>query len=193
MKENIKEFFVRFKKVFLAGAIGVLAVALIAVVAAKSTQGTKLANQAVNTSATASVNFIMPVENGEIIKDFSNTALKFNSTLKQWESHKAVDIRGNQNSNVLAVSDGVVLSIKTNYLTGTVVIIKHSDSLQTVYGSLAEDVLVKEGDRVKQGQVIGTISDSAKNESADGPHLHFEVLLNGIKTDPNLYLITSEK
>lgn len=192
-KESIKNFLIRFKKVIVASSICVLAVAIIGVVAAKTSNNSYLNDASVNTSNPSSINFVMPIENGEIIKDYSATSLKYNATLKQWEAHKAVDIKAADDANVLACYDGTVVSVKNSYLTGTVITIKHNNSLQTVYGSLDENVLVKEGDKVVKGQVIGKVSSSAKNESADGNHLHFEVLQDNKKVDPNLFLTTSEK
>lgn len=192
-KENIKNFFIRFKKVILATSVCILAIAIVGVVAARSANNVRLEDEMVNTSSPTTITFVMPIENGEIIKDYSATSLKYNATLKQWEAHKAVDIKGADDANVLACYDGTVVSVKSSYLTGTVVTIKHNNSLQTVYGSLDENVLVKEGDKVVKGQVIGKVSNSAKNESADGNHLHFEVLQDNKKVDPNLFLITSEK
>ena len=179
--------------VILATSVCVLAIAIVGVVAARSANNVRLEDEMVNTSSPTTITFVMPIENGEIIKDYSATSLKYNATLKQWEAHKAVDIKGADDANVLACYDGTVVSVKTSYLTGTVVTIKHNNSLQTVYGSLDENVLVKEGDKVAKGQVIGKVSSSAKNESADGNHLHFEVLQDNKKVDPNLFLITSEK
>ncbi|MBR4003393.1 MAG: M23 family metallopeptidase [Clostridia bacterium] len=193
-KESLKSFFIRFKRVIIASGLCVLAMAIIGVVAYKSTnQVTINKNEMVQTSAPTSVSFIMPIKDGEIIKDFSNTALKYNSTLKQWEAHKAVDIKGADNSDVMAVLSGEVVSVESNYLKGTVVTIKHNKSLQTVYASLDENVKVKVGDKVKTGDVIGKVSTSAKSESNDGAHLHFEVLVDNVKTDPNLYLNLGDK
>ena len=192
-KENIKNFFIRFKKVIVGSSVCVLAIAIIGVVAAKSSSASYLDEATVNTSSPTSISFVMPIENGEIIKDYSATSLKYNATLKQWEAHKAVDIKAADDANVMACYDGTVVSVKNSYLTGTVITIKHNNSLQTVYGSLDENVLVKEGDKVVKGQVIGKVSSSAKNESADGNHLHFEVLQDNKKVNPNLFLTTSEK
>jgi len=193
-KESLKSFFIRFKRVIIASGLCVLVMAIIGVVAYKSTnQVTINKNEMVQTSAPTSVSFIMPIKDGEIIKDFSNTALKYNSTLKQWEAHKAVDIKGADNSDVMAVLSGEVVSVESNYLKGTVVTIKHNKSLQTVYASLDENVKVKVGDKVKTGDVIGKVSTSAKSESNDGAHLHFEVLVDNVKTDPNLYLNLGDK
>ena len=193
-KESLKNFFIRFKRVIIASSLCLLAIAVIGVVAYKSTNTVTInKNEMVQTSAPTSVSFIMPIKNGEIIKDFSNTALKYNSTLKQWESHKAVDIKGGDNAEVMAVMAGEVVNIESNYLKGTVVTIKHNKSLQTVYASLDENVNVKVGDKVKAGDIIGKVSISAKSESNDGPHLHFEVLVDNVKTDPNLYLNLGDK
>ncbi len=193
-KDNFKNFFIRFKRLIITSSVCLLAVAIVGIVAAKTSQNLINENaQNVQTSAPASISFIMPVKDGVIIKDFSNTALKYNSTLKQWEAHKAVDIKGGDDANVLAVMNGEVVAVESNYLMGTIVTIKHNKSLQTVYASLDPNVNVKVGDKVKQGDVIGKVSTSAKGESNDGNHLHFEVLVDNIKTDPNLYLNTSNK
>ena len=192
-KERVINFFSRFKRVIIATGICALAVAIISVVAVKNNINKVEYNKNVQTSAPSSISFIMPIKNGEIIKDFSNTALKYNSTLKQWEAHKAVDIKGADDADVLAACDGEVLSITSTYLSGTVVTIKHANNLQTVYSSLSSEVKVSQGDKVKQGQIIGKVSSSAKNESNDGNHLHFEVLHNNVKVDPNLYINSGDK
>ena len=193
-KESAKIFFTRFKRVIIYSLICLLAVAIVAIVAIKSNNDVRIVRDSVvSTSAPNMIKFVMPVENGEIIKDFSNTSLKYNSTLKQWESHKAIDIKAEDNADVLCVYDGEVVSIKSTYLLGTVITIKHNDALQTVYGSLDESVSVSVGETVKKGQKIGKVSQSAKNESNDGNHLHFEVLENGIKVDPSKYLESTNK
>jgi len=192
-KEKMYSFFSRFKRVIIATGVCALAVAIISVVAVKSAQNNSLNIKNVQTSAPSSINFVMPVKDGEIIKDYSNTALKYNKTLKQWEAHKAVDLKAEDGADVYAVLDGEVVSVESSYLKGTVVTIKHSKSMQTVYASLNENVSVKVGDKVKQGKVIGKVSASAKGENADGPHLHFEVHVDNVKVDPKLYLNVGDK
>ena len=190
---EVKYFFHRHKRLLITLVSVVLAIALICIVAVKSVNGNERVEDNVQTTTPGAVVFVMPVANGVIIKDYSNTALKYNSTLKQWEAHKAVDIKGEDNADVYACYDGEVTSVTSDFLKGNIVTIKHSDSLETVYASLADDVPVKVGDKVKKGDVIGKISTSAKGELNDGAHLHLEVLLNGVKTDPNLYLENSNK
>lgn len=190
-RTNIKEFFLRYKRLLLVSSALILAVVMIAIVASNTTRIMEEEN--VQTSAPGSITFVMPVKDGVVIKDYSDSQLKYNSTLKQWEAHKAIDIKGVYGADVYACYNGEVVSVETDYLRGTVITIKHSDSLQTVYASLDENVTVKVGNKVKTGDKIGTISTSAKSEANDGPHLHLEVLYNNVKTDPNLYLENSNK
>lgn len=192
-KEKVVDFYEKYKRSLIATGLCFLAIVFVGVIAWRATENDWLPDDEVLTSAPTSITFTMPVAGGTIIKDFSNTTLKYNSTLKQWESHKAVDIKGADDADVLAAYGGEVISVESAYLTGTVVKIRHSSSLVTVYGSLDERVVVKVGDKVTAGQVIGKVSTSAKSEANDGPHLHFEVLLNNVKTDPNLYLESSNK
>lgn len=137
--------------------------------------------------------FITPVSNAQIIKDFSATNLKYNSTLKQWEAHKAIDLISVENAEVYSVLDGEVVNVENSYLMGNIVTISHTDGLQTVYASLSDDVKVAIGDKVKQGDLIGYTSTSAKAEASDGDHLHFEVIKDDVKVDPNLYITVEDK
>ena len=190
--DTIKNFFIRHRRLLITLSCCFMAIVMISFVAVKANDGAKI-EENVQTSAPTKISFIMPIKDGVIIKDYSATALKYNSTLKQWEAHKAVDIKGSDNADVMAVYDGVVVSVESDYLRGNVVVIKHTDSLQTVYASLDDNIYVKAGDRVKKGDVIGKVSTSAKGELNDGMHLHFEVLVDNVKTDPNLYLENSNK
>lgn len=137
--------------------------------------------------------FGLPITNAEIIKDYSNSKLMFNKTLRQWESHKAIDLSATEGQEVLAVFKGKVESIEEDYLKGTVITIDHGDGLKTVYGSLAKETSVSVGDSVVKGQKIGTASNTAQGESKDGAHLHFEVLKNNLRVNPNDYLVFQGK
>lgn len=136
----------------------------------------------------ATTTYIVPMKNATIQKDYSNTELQFNDTMKQWEIHKAIDFLAGDEANVFAVADGTVSNVYTNYLEGTVVEIAHKNGIVSVYKSLASEVSVKTGDKVSAGQVIGTASETMSQELNSGKHLHFEMLSNGTKVDPNNYL-----
>ena len=123
-----------------------------------------------------------------IAKDYSSTELQYNETLKQWEIHKAIDFLAGEDLNVYAISDGTVSNVYTNYLEGTVIEISHKNGLVSIYKSLNKDVQVSVGNKVGAGSVLGTISETMAQELNTGAHLHFEMLRNGIKVNPNDYL-----
>jgi len=153
-------------------------------------------NGKIDTEQTASqaIVFATPVLNAEIIKGYSATELQYSATMKQWEAHKAIDFGTLDQADVYCAFDGTIESISNPYLMGTTIVINHGNNLKTVYSSLdIEGVDVNEGDKVKKGEVIGKTSKSAQSESADGNHLHFEVLLDNKKVDPNQYLNLENK
>lgn len=142
---------------------------------------------------TTTISFANPLTEVTTLKTFSNTALQYNSTLNVWQSHKAVDFAAEEGTEVYAVMDGTITEVTYNYLMGNIVKLDVGGGITVVYASLANDVPVKAGDTVTKGSVIGQVSDTAKSEANDGPHLHLEVLLDNELVDPNLYLDLSEK
>ncbi len=143
-------------------------------------------------TGTTNLDFYMPMNNASVIKDFSDSQLQENETLNQWEAHLAVDLTS-ENSEVFSVLAGTVASVEYDYLNGYTITIDHADGFQSIYSSLQEEVLVKEGDKVSAGQQIGNASDSAQGELDLGSHLHFTLMLNDDHVDPNDYLDLQEK
>lgn len=139
------------------------------------------------------ITFYSPILNATVAKGYSDSSLVYNTTLKQWEAHKAVTFTVPTNSDVYAALDGVVKEIYNNYLDGTVIVLEHANKLSTVYGSLAENVEVKVGDLVRRGDVIGKASSTAHQEHELGNHLRFELLEDGVKIDPSNYLNLENK
>jgi len=87
-----------------------------------------------------------------------------------------------------------VIDVYNNYLEGTVVKIEHDNGLVSEYGSLDEDVKVKEGDTVQSNAIIGFVSASANAEANEGSHLHFTMYDEaGKKIDPAGYLSLGNK
>ena len=136
--------------------------------------------------------FIMPVENSASIGEYSETMV-WNSTLNRFSAHLAIDFYADEGTPVLAVYDGVVESVETSLIKGTSITIDHGNGLKTVYNSLADGDMVVKGQSVKQGDIIGEVSISNRQEYKDGAHLHFEVFENGEKIDPVKYLSFEEK
>ena len=137
------------------------------------------------------VTFIMPVDTTNYT-EFTST-MAFNSTLNRFTAHKAIDFFAEEGTSVYAVYDGVVESVINDFLKGYTITIDHGNGLKTVYNSLADGESVMEGQRVKKGDVIGSVSITNRQEYKDGAHLHFEVYENDVAIDPIKYLDIVEK
>lgn len=136
--------------------------------------------------------YVVPLKDATVVKDYSAKELQYNESLKQWEIHKAIDFLAGSSLDVLAFTDGTVSKVYTNYLEGTVIEIAHANGLVSVYKSL-ESANVKVGDKVSAGQIIGVLGNTMAQEQNTGNHLHFEVLKNGSKINPNEYLDLGSK
>ncbi|MFD3260516.1 peptidoglycan DD-metalloendopeptidase family protein [Paenibacillus lentus] len=103
--------------------------------------------------------------------------------------HNGLDIKGNTGDLIYAAADGKVTDTGYSSSRGNYVTISHPSGLSTNYLHLHE-VSTTKGDQVKQGDVIGTLGSTGRST---GPHLHFEVVKNGVMVDPEIYLIKPEK
>jgi murein DD-endopeptidase MepM/ murein hydrolase activator NlpD len=127
----------------------------------------------------------LPVE-GEITKKFDKEHLQKSISMEQWETHEGIDIACDIGTEIKSAYDGTIADVfnddrlastlKTGL--GMTVVIEHKGGYQTIYSNLAENVVVKKGDSVKKGQVIGNVGDTSTREvvSLEGSHLHFVVL-----------------
>jgi murein DD-endopeptidase MepM/ murein hydrolase activator NlpD len=102
--------------------------------------------------------------------------------------HKGIDLAAGTGTPVHAPADGVVETATEAYeplpAAGTVVILSHGDGLQTFYSHLGT-LEVSVGQKVAQGDVIATVGSTGKST---GPHVHFEVRVNGERKDPALFV-----
>ncbi len=137
--------------------------------------------------------FVMPLKNANVIKDFTSSTVVYNKTLGVYTGHMGVDFAADSGAEVYAAYDGIIESVTTSYLSGTTITIDHGEGLKSVYNSIDAADGIAEGKTVKAGQIIGVVTDNNRQEYKDGPHLHFEVLLNGKKVNPANYLLMSEK
>ena len=132
--------------------------------------------------------FILPVGSFNVITDFANDKLVYNKTLKEWRIHPAIDLAAEAGSNVLCVMKGTVSDVLSDPLYGTTVIIDHGNNLATVYCGIGIVNGISAGSQVKQGDIIGTVSENGVFcERELGSHIHFEVVQNGEKVDPNMF------
>jgi murein DD-endopeptidase MepM/ murein hydrolase activator NlpD len=98
--------------------------------------------------------------------------------------HTGVDFGAAEGTPIHAAADGVVVSAGPQGGYGNATIIDHGNSLATLYAHQSR-MIVSAGQSVKRGQVIGYVGHTGY---ATGPHLHFEVRVNGTPVDPMKYL-----
>jgi murein DD-endopeptidase MepM/ murein hydrolase activator NlpD len=101
--------------------------------------------------------------------------------------HKGVDFAGKMGSDVVSVAAGVITYSGKRSGYGNLVEINHGNGYSTRYGHSSE-LLVKVGDTVKKGQKVAKMGTSGRST---GPHVHFEVLLNGRAVNPKKYIHAS--
>lgn len=190
-KEKVLRFLKKYSFAFVAAVLFIVLSVTLAVSVSNPQENDKNNNEKEPVDSSA-ITFYLPLLNATVSKDFSDTKLMYNETLKQWEAHKALDLVTTGNSNVYAALDGTVTNIYENYLEGKVIEIEHANNLKTIYKSLDSTSSLQVGDTVSKGQVIGTAGTSA-SEAHLGTHLHFEVEEDGKKIDPNGYLELTDK
>ena len=101
------------------------------------------------------------------------------------EKHEGWDIAARAGSPVRATADGEVVVEGREYGYGNMIEVNHGYGVMTRYGHNSKH-LVKEGDRVKRGQVIALVGNTGRST---GPHVHYEVLLHGVPVSPKNYIL----
>ena len=145
-----------------------------------------------DTPVSTVISFIMPVSASNKITEYSEE-LVYNPTLRRYETHKAIDFFAEEGASVFAVWDGTIESVDNSFLEGYTITIDHGDGLKTIYNSLSEEISVKVGSQVKQGDLIGEVSVSNRKENNEGAHLHFSMMEDGVIKDPTIYLTLDNK
>jgi murein DD-endopeptidase MepM/ murein hydrolase activator NlpD len=102
-----------------------------------------------------------------------------------WSEHFGVDFQAPQGTPILSSATGLVSRAQRDPVYGNLLVIDHGSGLQTRYAH-ASELLVVEGQKVKRGQVIAKVGSTGR---ATGPHLHYEVLMDGRLIDPSRVLM----
>ena len=98
--------------------------------------------------------------------------------------HEGLDFSANAGAPIFAAAGGIVSAAETMPDYGKIVIVSHGSGLETRYAHTSK-ILVKVGDRVEKGQVVALVGNTGRST---GPHLHYEIRLNGNALDPRKYL-----
>jgi murein DD-endopeptidase MepM/ murein hydrolase activator NlpD len=123
---------------------------------------------------------LKPMEGFYVPNSFGN---RFHPVLQVRKFHEGLDIINDVGTPVRATGDGLVTFSGLNAGYGIAIEIDHGYGYQTLYAHLSKS-FVRQGQRVKRGDVIGK---SGHTGLVSGPHLHYEVRLNGEKKNPLLY------
>lgn len=103
----------------------------------------------------------------------------------QRRHHEGLDIVNRVGTTVVTTAAGRIVQDGREGGYGWMVVIDHGYGLQTAYGHL-DSIKVKRGQKVDRGQVIATLGNSGRST---GPHLHYEVRLNGSPVNPYRYIL----
>jgi len=129
----------------------------------------------------ASTPSIKPV-NGWITSKFGYRKSPFTG---QKEFHSGLDIANKIGTKLIATANGKISYAAKKMYIGNLIIIDHGFGRVTKYGHL-QKLLVKRGQKVKRGDVIGLMGNSGRST---GPHVHYEVRINGAPVNPLKYIL----
>jgi len=136
--------------------------------------------------------FIMPVD-GKISMDYAMDRLLYSKTLDEWRTHSGIDIEASRGEAVKAAGDGYIKEIKNDPCYGITIVIDHENGYKTIYSNLASDSMVSTNQKVKAGEAISSVGNTAVFECMDPPHLHFEIVKDDKVVDPKTLLSVSNE
>lgn len=132
-------------------------------------------------SANSTGSFLWPVASYVYVS--SRFGLRVHPITGETKSHTGMDIASNQGTTVYASDGGSVTLAGWNGGYGNCIMIDHGNGYVTLYGHLSS-ISVSVGQTVSQGDTIGAVGSTG---NSTGPHLHFEVLKNGSRIDPEQF------
>jgi len=101
------------------------------------------------------------------------------------QMHEGLDISNREGTPVISPADGIVSATGKDFSYGNVVVVSHGFGITTRFNHLSK-ILVGAGQRVKRGDKIAEVGTTGKST---GPHLHYEVRINGIPVNPSRYIL----
>jgi len=109
--------------------------------------------------------------------------MRFHPILKVNALHTGIDIGAPTGTAIVAARSGTVVTAGYNTGYGNYILISHGDGVATLYGHLSK-LLVSDGQSVSEGDKIGQVGNTGWST---GPHLHFEIIVNGTPINPLAY------
>ncbi|MBI5880092.1 MAG: M23 family metallopeptidase [Chloroflexi bacterium] len=125
-----------------------------------------------------------PLWSGTFLKPVNAVITSPFGELRIWkdgsrDSHEGTDMDGRTGDPIMAAADGVVVLAQPLVVRGNAVILDHGLGVHSGYYHMSQ-ILVKKGDTVTKGQVIGKVGATGR---VTGPHLHWDVVVNGFNVD----------
>lgn len=124
--------------------------------------------------------------NGDVVLKYSMDTTIYFKTLGVYKCNPAISIASEAGTNVGVAADGVVESVNVSEETGNTVSIAIGDGYVTTYG-LLDDVVVKQGDTVVRGQLLGKVAQPTAYYTQEGSNLYFMLTKDDIPVDPTAY------
>lgn len=114
----------------------------------------------------------------------SNYGMRKHPLLKFTRNHKGIDLAADLDAPIRAIAAGTIVFADPYAGYGNLVTIQHKNGITTHYGH-CQKIKVKTGQKVTAGTIIGTIGSTGMSS---GPHLHFEIRMNGVPQNPTRYI-----
>lgn len=122
-----------------------------------------------------------------ILKDYSGETPVYSATFGDWRVHSGIDFAADKGAAVKAMAGGVVKEIYNDDMLGVTIVIEHNGGFIGYYCGLGETTLVKPGNAISAGDIIGSVK-SVPSEISDEPHLHLEIKVGDTVVDPMEFL-----
>lgn len=142
--------------------------------------------QSVNTVKSAADGEAMAVmslfkSDEEITSEYGN---RTNPVSGEYLMHSGIDIAADLGTEIRAAYSGIVSEVGSNSVGGNYISVVHRDGSETLYCHCSE-IIAEKGDVIRAGEVIALVGSTGRST---GPHLHFEIIVDGKTENPLLYL-----
>ena len=133
--------------------------------------------------------FAVPTS-GTLTKAHDADKQVFSNTMNDYRVHLGIDIETAPNAPVYAAADGTVAEVWEDPLMGQCIALQHGGDAVSIYKNLSLEIAdsIEAGAKVKSGQLLAYVGETAMTELADEPHLHFELTVAGLQVDPLEYI-----
>lgn len=118
---------------------------------------------------------------GEITSEYGN---RTNPVSGEYLMHSGIDIAASQGTEIRAAYSGIVSEVGSNSVGGNYISLVHKDGSETLYCHCSK-IIAEKGDVIRAGETIALVGSTGRST---GPHLHFEITVDGKTENPLLYL-----